>query len=203
MTLHVDHLCEIYGKIQCVTSSFEGRRLMVSFARKALIAGFSSCAIGLAGLTTFAFAQEAPTSEAKPVPVAAAEASMPTAVEDFAYPDAAQVLTDRGITLKKGDGHLTLVDCAAAHDILVESLANIADAKFCFKATSTSGYLTMEVPDVFAIYTKTAHSVRAQLTAEGETTTVNVPKNDWAQVGEGDSSTGNKPSVLVELRITG
>ncbi|CAM5287435.1 hypothetical protein GCM10010329_85940 [Streptomyces spiroverticillatus] len=177
---------------------------MISFARKVLFAGLVSCAIGGIGLTSLAAAQEAPNPAPKvrKVPVSAAEAPMPPAIEDFSYPNAAQVLADRGITLKKGDGHLVLADCAAAHDIRVEAGKDIADGKFCFKASSASGYLTMELPDVFAIFTKDQHSVRAKVTAEGETTTVNVPKNDWEQVGEGDSSTGNKPSVLVELRIT-
>ena len=45
--------------------------------------------------------------------------------------------------------------------------------------------------------------ISAELTAEGETTTVNVPKGDFVPVGEADVPSGGKQSVLVEIRING
>ncbi|XIE78423.1 hypothetical protein AB6O49_10255 [Streptomyces sp. SBR177] len=73
---------------------------------------------------------------------------------------------------------------------------------YCFEARAASGYLTLELPRVFALET-TDHSISADLTADGVTTTVNVPKNDFATVGEGDIPSGAKRSTLVEIRITG
>ncbi|WP_427920839.1 hypothetical protein [Streptomyces sp. cg40] len=71
---------------------------------------------------------------------------------------------------------------------------------YCFKAIGTTGRLTLELSRVFAVET-TDHSVRADLTANGETTSVLVGKNDWVSVGEG--TVGGARSVLVELRVTG
>ena len=46
---------------------------------------------------------------------------MPSAVEDFSYPNAARILQDQKIALKRGDGHITLTGCDSAHDIMVKS----------------------------------------------------------------------------------
>ncbi|QWQ45787.1 hypothetical protein KME66_24450 [Streptomyces sp. YPW6] len=125
---------------------------------------------------------------------------MPSAVEDFSYPGADRISEERGIKLKSGDGKLLFVDCSVGYDVLVES--RVDRAGYCFKATGKQGFLTMELPGAYHIWTE-GHPVRAKLTAEGETITVDVPKNGFKPVGESDSNTGRKPSVLVELRITG
>ncbi|MFE7133576.1 hypothetical protein ACFVIM_22230 [Streptomyces sp. NPDC057638] len=169
---------------------------MISRARKALLVGVAGAVVVGTGLTTLAVADEAPSTTAVP----ASAAAMPVAVEDFVHPGAARLKAERNVTLKKGDGHITLVDCAVADDIMVDSRAD--GQPFCFDVTSKSGYLSLELPDSFAIWTE-AHPVRATLTANGEKTVVNVPKNEHAAVGEGDGETGKKRSVLVELRVTG
>jgi hypothetical protein len=47
------------------------------------------------------------------------------AIEDYGYPNADKILADRGIRLKRGDGHITLADCASATDLFeVWSRAN-------------------------------------------------------------------------------
>ncbi|CAL9422258.1 hypothetical protein SUDANB38_01897 [Streptomyces sp. enrichment culture] len=74
---------------------------------------------------------------------------------------------------------------------------------YCFAATAATGYLTLELPRVFALEAATDHSISADLTAEGETTTVSVPKGGFTSVGEGHPATGSKRSVLVEIRVTG
>ncbi|WDN55821.1 hypothetical protein [Streptomyces clavuligerus] len=125
---------------------------------------------------------------------------MPYAVEDFEHPGADRLLRERNIKLKKGDGRLVLTDCGASPDIEVESRAD--SRPFCFDVTSSSGYLALELPDTFVIWTQ-GHPVQATLTAEGKKTVVNVASNDMAAVGEGNSQTGEKRSVLVELRVTG
>ncbi|MFC7221454.1 hypothetical protein ACFQLX_25285 [Streptomyces polyrhachis] len=127
---------------------------------------------------------------------------MSYAVEDFNYPGAAKVLADRGITLKRGDGHIILTDattigeCSDPSNIAVESRMGI----FCFKANAASGYLTLELPDTFSLWTQD-HPVKATLTADGQDAVVNAPANDLTPVGE-SGDTGLR-SVLVEIRVTG
>ncbi|MEU8765063.1 hypothetical protein [Streptomyces sp. NPDC048659] len=134
---------------------------------------------------------------------------MSLAIESFEYPNAKEILQERRITLKRGDGHITLKagdgrdgysGCMEGTDIWIES--RVDRNGFCFVATSNSGYLELEIPDAYAIWTED-HSVRAKLTAEGETTVVDAPKSDITQIGESSIPGGGKRSVLVELRVTG
>ncbi|QZY20943.1 hypothetical protein K7C20_33300 [Streptomyces decoyicus] len=162
-------------------------------ARKALLAGFVgalSLSAVMAGLT---FAQAAPQDD--PAPAAAAE--MPSAVEDFSYPNAARILQDQKISLKRGDGHITLTGCDSAHDIMVKSRTGQMD--YCFAVHGTKGYLTMELADAFGMWTE-GHPVQATITADGKETVINAPKNDYKPLGEAGSS--EKRSVLLELRVT-
>ncbi|MCP3819228.1 hypothetical protein NLX86_14280 [Streptomyces sp. A3M-1-3] len=133
-----------------------------------------------------------------------AEADMPFVVEDFAYPGAAQVLKDKGIKLVSGDGHITLVDCDdTAPQIRVMSVKDPAvnrDGVYCFKAHANTGQLSLELPRVFAIEAAD-HPISADLTAEGTTKTVTLPKDGYESVGEG--TVGGHRSVLVEIRVTG
>ncbi|MDW4908040.1 hypothetical protein RB628_22505 [Streptomyces sp. ADMS] len=122
----------------------------------------------------------------------------PYAVEDFGYPGADKILVEQGITLKRGDGRITLAACDDAADQL-KVLTRVGAGEFCFKVTSSTGYLALELADVFAIQTE-SHPVRAELTAEGVSKIVDVPKNDFKGVGEG---VNEPPTVLLELRITG
>ncbi|AEW92861.1 MULTISPECIES: hypothetical protein [Streptomycetaceae] len=132
----------------------------------------------------------------------------PSAVEDFSYPNAAKIQQVKGIKLIKGDGHIMLADCdASAQQIKVltvkSSTANQQGA-YCFKATAKNGYLTLELPRVFALETDD-HPISARLTPQGNqqapATTVSVDKNGYQSVGEGVA--GGAPAVLVEIRVTG
>ncbi|MDI3424356.1 hypothetical protein [Streptomyces luteolus] len=76
--------------------------MAITPARKLLMG--SAAAALVAGLGTTALA--APQAAAPAAPRAAAE--MPVAIEDFNYPGANKLLAERGITLKRGDGHITL-----------------------------------------------------------------------------------------------
>jgi len=128
----------------------------------------------------------------------------PVAVEDFNYPGAADVLATEGIKLKRGDGHILLVECGTTPDQI--SVYTVKDdvvgrkANYCFRATASTGYLTLELPRVFALETG-EHPISADLTANGETTTVNVAEGGFESVGEG--TPGGAQSVLVEIRVTG
>ncbi|QNP75551.1 hypothetical protein IAG44_03245 [Streptomyces roseirectus] len=122
----------------------------------------------------------------------------PYLAEDFSYPNAAKIEAERGIKLVRGDGHITLAACDDAAD-QIKVLSRTGTGDFCFATTSASGFLTLELADVFAVQTE-SHPVRVELTAEGQTETVDVPKNDLQGVGEG---LGKPPTVLLEIRVTG
>ncbi|MFE7121207.1 hypothetical protein ACFU99_37840 [Streptomyces sp. NPDC057654] len=148
-------------------------------------------------MATLTVAQAAPQA-AHASTAASGSAELPSAVEDFSYPDAARILQEQGIALKRGDGHIMLTGCDSKYDVKVESRKG--ENFFCFTISSAQGYLTMELPDAYAMWTKD-HPVKATLTADGKTTVVNAPKNEYTNMGE----TGNsgKRSVLVELRAAG
>ncbi|MFB1044436.1 hypothetical protein [Streptomyces chrestomyceticus] len=145
-------------------------------------------------------------SSAAAAPGTADEATLPYSVETFDYPNAAKILKERGIALRKGDGHIVLAkDCNVTQDIaiLTSDVGNPDRGRYCFKVTGTgkTGYLTLEIPKVLVIKTADYH-VQASVTADGTTTSVDVPKNQKASVGEGTNPPGG-PAVLVELRVTG
>ncbi|WP_257004066.1 hypothetical protein [Streptomyces sp. SA15] len=131
-------------------------------------------------------------------------AAPPIAVEDYGYPGADKILATKGIKLKKGDGRILLAECdQAAQQIRVLTVEDPAEGRagtYCFKALGKSGWLTLELPRVFAVEAAD-HPVRADLTANGQTTSVDVAQGGWVSVGEG--TVGGARSVLVELRVTG
>ncbi|RLU87633.1 hypothetical protein CTZ27_23050 [Streptomyces griseocarneus] len=128
-------------------------------------------------------------------------------METFEYPNAAKILKERGIALRKGDGHILLSDCATTSDIVVWSNRNEEPnpdrGKYCFKVTGSgkSGYLSLEIPKVFLVSTGD-HAVRASLVADGKSWDIDVAKNDGKSVSQGSPSPGSA-TVLVELRVTG
>ncbi|MFY4720924.1 hypothetical protein [Streptomyces sp. LaBMicrA B280] len=161
---------------------------------KALVVGAVTALVSSVGFAAYAVAVgDAP---AAPEPTAAAT-DMPFAVETFDYPGAEGIQAERKITLKRGDGHIMLADCNSAFDIKVES--RTASMYYCFKVSGKQGYLTMELPDAYGIWTQD-HPVQATLTTDGKKSVVNAPKNDYTPVGEAGDT--NKKSVLVELRVT-
>ncbi|OCC09937.1 hypothetical protein [Streptomyces sp. PTY087I2] len=159
-------------------------------------------ASGIIGAAALIFAVPF-SSAAGPAP-AANEELPPFAVEDFAYPGADRVLETRGIELKRGDGHIVLTDCDLnAPQIRVLTVADSGagrEGTYCFRATAAKGFLTLSLPRVFALEAAD-RPISADLTADGETTTVDVPKGGFESVGEG--TPGGARSVLVELRVTG
>ncbi|MFJ5532669.1 hypothetical protein [Streptomyces sp. NPDC093261] len=132
----------------------------------------------------------------------------PSAVEDFSYPNADQIQHDKGIKLIKGDGHILLATCDGSAQqikvLTVQAPSGPPQGAFCFKATAKTGYLTLELPRVFALETAD-HPISADLKPQGDPSvpakTVIVDKNGYQSVGEGIP--GSAPAVLVELRVTG
>lgn len=139
----------------------------------------------------------ASTSSARAV-AGADDTAPPSAVEDFQYPNAAKILQQRGIKLLKGDGHILLLDACGSSTQQIKVWTGTTE--ICFQANSTTGYLTLEVPDVIRLQTG-EHPISADLTAEGATETVEVAKGSAKSVGEG--TVDGAPSVLVAIRVTG
>ncbi len=170
--------------------------MAITFARKTLLGGLTVALVLGAGVSALALPQSASNAPGSP-------ADMPVAIEDFTYPRAAQLEQERGVVLKRGDGHIWLTDVTdlnecrgTASNIAIESRKGL----FCFKTNAKSGFLTLELPDTFSIWTQD-RPVKATLTAEGKNTIVNAPANKLTPVGE-TGDTGLR-SVLVELRVTG
>ncbi|MFI1830742.1 hypothetical protein ACH41E_30535 [Streptomyces sp. NPDC020412] len=174
---------------------------MVHRTRRRLFAGLIGVVASLAGASALAFAATTPSSGAVST---TAGTTPPVAVENFSYPGADRILTDKGILVKKGDGRILLADCdqtiGQIRILTVEDGSAGRAGTYCFQATAKTGYLTLELPRVFALEAAD-HPISADLTANGETTTVKVPKDGFEPVGEG--LPGGARSVLVEIRVTG
>lgn len=166
--------------------------MAISRARVTLITTLTAATVAIAGIATFGVANAAPQDGDTP------STNLPYAVEDFTYPGAAQIQQDQQIVLKRGDGHITLVSCEGTTDIMVKS--RTGKKSYCFDVNAKQGYLTLEVPDAFGIWTE-AHPVTATITAGSEEAVVRAAANDYQPIGEaGDNG---ERSVLVELRVTG
>ncbi|WP_308409419.1 hypothetical protein [Streptomyces pinistramenti] len=122
------------------------------------------------------------------------------AVEDFSYPGADKIKEEKGITLKRGDGHITLADCSSATGLL--EVWSRKDDKVCFRTTGTSGYLTLEIPSVFVIKGSADHAADVTLTTpEAKPQEVEISKGVWTPVGESTDLQGRE-HVLVEIRTS-
>jgi hypothetical protein len=138
------------------------------------------------------------------IPSAADNDVQPGLVEDFSYPGAQQILSDRGILLISGDGHLQLVRCGQAGWIEVRA-STTADhdsdpGHYCFKATGPTAYLKLQLADAYQVKGDD-HAVKATVSVKGQTSTVDVDRNGWTGIGFGAPG-GNDPAMLLELRAT-
>nr|WP_203686482.1 hypothetical protein [Streptomyces sp. SID14515] len=131
-------------------------------------------------------------------PGAPADELPPVAVEDFAYPDADRIFAEQGILLKRGDGHILLADCASATG-LVEIFSR-EKGSFRFRVTGDSGFLSLELPQVYGVKSND-YKLRVDMEAEGEETSFDVPKNTWTPVGE-TADPENRDHTLLEIHAT-
>lgn len=150
----------------------------------------------LAGLLGFAACQgsESPTDRQ----VSRAEAAEQTTLEeDFSYPGAEDYLVS-GITLKKGDGNLLIVDCATQHYVIkVESYQGTGE--FCFDVRGSNACVTLELSGVFLIWTAN-EAIRATVVVAGEQSVVDLQQG-YNPVGFGaDGSLLG--ATLTELRLS-
>ncbi|MGW4696119.1 trypsin-like serine protease [Kitasatospora cineracea] len=125
----------------------------------------------------------------------------PVAVEDGAYPGSARILAEQGITLKRGDGHITLATCAPGTPQIRVS-ARDRDTEVCFTATGSHGYLSLEIPRAVGIHGDGVHDTTATVTTDSQSSTVNVSKTLWTAIGEASDPQG-RDGLLVEINTTG
>ncbi|MGW1916462.1 hypothetical protein ACWCQS_38550 [Streptomyces sp. NPDC002076] len=157
--------------------------------------------LAVAGMPMLASADPQPTG-------GTAGATPPSAVEDYAYPNADQIQRDQGIKLIRGDGHIILAKCDDSAQqikfLTVQGQSGNPQGAYCFKANAKSGHLTLELARVFALETAD-HPISADLRPQADPAapvkTVTVDKNGYQSVGEG--AAGGAPTVLLELRVTG
>ncbi|MGW8766522.1 hypothetical protein ACWGN5_28945 [Streptomyces sp. NPDC055815] len=120
------------------------------------------------------------------------------AVEDHAYPYADKILAEQGITLKRGDGHILLADCASGTGLM--EVWSREKQRVCFRATGNGGWLTLEIPSVYGV--KAADfTTEVDMTVGTEEKSFDVPANSWQPVGETADPEG-RPHMLVEIRTT-
>jgi hypothetical protein len=119
------------------------------------------------------------------------------AVEDFDYPQADKILAEKGLVLKRGDGHITLADCVADTGQL-ELLARDHDDKICFDVVGKEGWLTLEIPAVYSIRGND-YSTTVDMTVGDEEKSFDITQNTWTPVGE-SADPENRDFLLVEIR---
>ncbi|MYX94492.1 hypothetical protein GT045_06625 [Streptomyces sp. SID486] len=121
------------------------------------------------------------------------------AVEDFNYPGADAIKAQKGIVLKRGDGHVTLADCASGTGLM--EVYSRKSEKICFRATGSSGYLSLEIPSVYGVKGEADHEADVKLTTDGATQSIDVGKGEWKAAGEAADPDG-RDFVLVEIRTS-
>ncbi|WP_405748246.1 hypothetical protein [Streptomyces canus] len=120
------------------------------------------------------------------------------AVEDFGYPQADKILAEKNILLKRGDGHITLADCASGTGQLEVQARD--KSKVCFDVKGNSGWLTLELPSVYLVRGND-YTTEVDMTVGTEETTYDIAKNAWTPVGESTDEQGRE-FTLLEIRST-
>jgi hypothetical protein len=133
-------------------------------------------------------------------------------VEDFSYPGADGIRTEPrnyGLKLFKGDGHILFVRAiafggdgqCANNEIQVEKNMTVSPfgVYYCFRATSSTGFLTLEVPATFGIRGGDRPLEATAELPEGDKT-FQIPAGTPVPIEPGE---GNDlpPAILVELRM--
>ncbi|MFF9377840.1 hypothetical protein ACF1BB_25285 [Streptomyces griseoluteus] len=121
------------------------------------------------------------------------------AIEDFAYPQADKILAEQGIVLKRGDGHITLADCASGTGLL-QIMARERSGSVCFKTVGNSGWLTLEIPSVY-VMKGNDYATQVDMTVGSEEKSFDITKNTWTPVGESADEQGRE-FMLMEIRTS-
>jgi hypothetical protein len=144
----------------------------------------------------------------------ATDDEQPPAVEDFAYPGAAQILVTDNVQLISGDGHIVYVTCPTGRDtvgliqiVTSEHVGPAHNGKVCFHVLAASGQLSLKIPAVYSIRGDglnpgEGHKLKAALTTDaGVHSTVDVPSDGTTQVGPAATPAGD-PTTLLELNAS-
>jgi hypothetical protein len=150
---------------------------------------------------------------APPLQPGADSAGPGSLIENYAYPDADQILASTNVKLTYGNGLLLMADCAT------ESVDNVSTIKvrtsdikegnkglICFKVIEPTGYLRLEVPGVYEIHgdgdvAGAGHKVTATVKNEDQTfDPAPIPPSGYLHVGLGAGD--DKPTTLLELKGT-
>ncbi|MFE2142494.1 hypothetical protein ACFXA3_12215 [Streptomyces sp. NPDC059456] len=121
------------------------------------------------------------------------------AEETYDYPLAGKILADRNIVLKRGDGHITLADCASEPGLL--EVWPRKREKVCFKVTGSSGWLTLEIPSVYGITGSASQTAQVGMTVGTEEKSYDVARNVFTPVGE-SADQQRRDHLLVEIRTS-
>lgn len=159
-----------------------------------LAMGLAASSAMLCGVAYAAGTTEADASRPA-VRTAGDQETMPSAVEDFGYPDADRILSEKNLKLKRGDGNIMLAECGSDPDLL-KFIGRDRD-DFCFRVTGKTGFLTLEVPAVTGVQSKD-QAAQVDMTVDGETKSYEVPKNSWQGVGE-TIDPASREHVLVKI----
>ncbi|QNP71887.1 hypothetical protein IAG44_22385 [Streptomyces roseirectus] len=160
------------------------------------IVGAAMAAGAVAWLAIGASAHSGEAGEAGPSVASVADEAPGYAVEKYAYPQADKILAEKNIVLKRGDGHITLADCATDTGQL-EVWAHDKD-KICFDVKGTSGWLTLEIPAVYGVRGND-YTTQVDMTVGTEEKSFDVEKNTWTPVGQSADEQGRE-HMLVEIR---
>jgi hypothetical protein len=165
--------------------------------------GSRTGAVALAAAVVVAGGLFASSAPADAVQSGIAADELPShAVEDFNYPGADRILAERGIELKRGDGHIVLVDCSGENLLRVSARGQDNQA-VCFRVTGNSGWLTLELPAAFLVWTNSYGNTHLKLEADsGDTQSYDVGPNDLQSIGESDPDSGGQEFALLEIRVT-
>ncbi|MFI6939599.1 hypothetical protein ACIBI4_10020 [Streptomyces sp. NPDC050418] len=164
--------------------------------RRALATGCAAAVAAVALVLTVGPGQ--PAAEA-PAADSVADAAPGYAVEDYGYPDADKILAEQDVLLKRGDGRITLAACGSETGLMEVYVRE--HEKVCFKVTGNSGWLTMEIPAVFGVKGAGEQSAVVDMTVESEEVSFDVPKGEFAAVGDTADPEG-RDHMLVEIRTT-
>ncbi|RSN11111.1 hypothetical protein DMC63_30135 [Streptomyces sp. WAC 05977] len=163
-------------------------------ALAATLAGLAGVAIGVVP----AGADVTPQADALP----------PLAIEDFSYPQAAQIQAERGFLLKRGDGHIVLLatcpaDSADPDLLRIAERGQPAPGYVCFRVSGKTGHLTVEMPSVYGVDTGNFTSEVVLTPDDGATKkTYKVPPNSYAGVGETDPGGTGGEYMLLEIKVS-
>ncbi|MFI9236558.1 hypothetical protein [Streptomyces sp. NPDC053079] len=119
----------------------------------------------------------------------------PSAVEDFSYPNAEKIFKEKGLKLKRGDGHILLAECGSSPNLL-KFIARDRD-DFCFKVVGNKGYLSLEVPSVGGVQSSD-HAAKVKMEVGDKQASFDIPKNSWRAIGETADPAGRE-HTLIEI----